>query len=121
MIHAPSAAMVPATVPVRSVPRPIPELGVSVDRPGGTAVRLFSPQPRLMATPSRHAAHVDLSDDGCPSWGSNLCMLSTRGSAVYWERVATVREIEVLCTELLDKDPYLVGRWQTLWADSHKS
>ena len=33
--------------------------------------------------------------------------------------MATVREIEVLCTELLDKDPFLVGRWQTLWADSH--
>ena len=37
---------------------------------------------------------------------------------MYWERVATVREIEVLCTELLDKDPYLIRRWQTLWASS---
>ena len=38
---------------------------------------------------------------------------------MYWERVNTVREIEVLSTELLDKDPYLVARWQTLWADNH--
>ena len=72
-----------------------------------------------MATPSRHTARVDLSADGCPEWGSNFCLISTRGSTVYWERVNTVREIEVLSTELLDKDPYLVAWWQTLWADNH--
>ena len=38
---------------------------------------------------------------------------------MYRERAATVREIEVLCAELLDKDPYLAERWQTLRADSH--
>ena len=120
-----SAVASPSPIPVRSVPpspvgfKPASEPGCKGGRPGGTSVKLFSPRARPMATPSRHTARVDLSADGCPEWGSNFCLLSTRGSTVYCERVNTVREIEVLSTELLDKDPYLVARWQTLWADNH--
>ena len=95
----------PSPIPVRSVPpspvgfKPASEPGGKGGRPGGTSVKLFPPRARPMAIPSRHTARVDLSADGCPEWGSNFCLLSTRGSAVYWERVNTVREIEVLSTE----------------------
>ena len=37
---------------------------------------------------------------------------------VYLERVAAVREVEVLSTELLDHDPYIASRWREHWSRS---
>ena len=37
---------------------------------------------------------------------------------VYLERVAAVQEVEVLSTELLDHDPYIVSQWREHWSRS---
>ena len=37
---------------------------------------------------------------------------------MYLERAAAVREVEVLSTNLLDHDPYIVSQWQEHWSHS---
>ena len=80
------------------------------------STRLFTTRPRSFSAPVRGSSAVDLSDDGCPAWGAAFCLRSDRGSTVYLERVAAVREVEVLCTDFLDHDPYIVARWRQYWS-----
>ena len=75
---------------------------------GRVAAQLFSARPRQFIAPSRGTGSSEIGGDGCPEWGAECCRRSAWGSAVYLERVDTVREIEVLSTELLDIDPYIV-------------
>ena len=72
---------------------------------GKAVTKLFSTRLRPFATPARSTDSPELGDDGCPEWGAEFCRRSARGSVLYLERVATVREIEVLSAELLDMDP----------------
>ena len=125
----------PVFTPTRVVPSPAPEhqlvvyrspaasVGRSVFHPSITSPvrvngshtrdpassravsRLFTTRPRSFSAPVRGSSAVDLSDDGCPAWGAAFCLRSPRGSTVYLERVAAVREVEVLSTDLLDHDP----------------
>ena len=85
---------------------------------GKAAAKLFTTQPRSFVAPAHGSSSLDLGDDGCPAWGAEFCLRSARGTAVYLEQVATVREVEVLSTELLDHDPYIASQWHKHWSHS---
>ena len=80
------------------------------------STQLFTTQPRSFSAPVQGLSAADLSDNGCPTWGAAFCLCSDWGSTVYLERVAAVREVEVLCTDLLNHDPYIVACWQEYWS-----
>ena len=113
----------PVVTPRRSVFHPSITSPVQVSpalrNPSGRAVtKLFSMRPRPFVVPDQDLGASDLGDDRSPAWGADFCMRSPRGTTVYLGRVATVREIEVLSTDLLNHNPYIVSHWQDYWSCS---
>ena len=79
--------------------------------------KLFTTWPRSFVAPAHGSSSVDLSDDGCPAWGAEFCLHSAQGTTVYLEQAATIQEVEVLSTELLGHNPYIVaGTLVPQWA-----